>query len=381
MKFMANSIRNIGALCAASLMLSAAPAYADVKAGVDAWEKGDYDMAVAEWRQPALDGDPDAQFNLGQAYKFGRGVPMDLNLAADWFRKAAEQGHLQAGDNYGLILFQNNQRREAIPWLETSAKRGEPRAQYLLGTAHFNGELVEKDWVRAYALMTRASASGLPQASQNLSAMDQYIPLNDRQKGITLAGELEQQASRERQRQLASATLPPATNTTSAPGPIAAARTPPAPPRAIPSAQLPPSTVATRSAVPPVLTPAASIAAANPANAGADFAGGSQPAPARTSPVTSVASRSAAVQHTPTQPDRAGNWRVQLGAFSSQNKAQSLWGSLEQRNSALVNLQPYLVRAGNITRLQAGPFGSRDEADRLCNTLKASGQACFAVRK
>ncbi|MEM1131420.1 MAG: SPOR domain-containing protein [Pseudomonadota bacterium] len=373
-------IHAVSALFITSLMTTATPALADVKAGVDAWEKGDFDTAVAEWRQPALDGDPDAQFNLGQAYKFGRGVPMDLSIAADWFRKAAEQNHLQAADNYGLILFQNNRRQESIPWLQQSAKRGEPRAQYLMGTAHFNGNLVEKDWVRAYALMTRASASGLPQASKNLTAMDQYIPLAQRQEGIALAGQLEQEAARERQRQFAGANLPPVADSGTMPSQTAPVRTPPAPPKAIPSTQLPPSTVATP-APQPVSVAAVDPRKVDPATAGADFAGGSAAAPVRSAPAPAVTTQPAATTTRTVQPASTGNWRVQLGAFSTQGKAETLWNDLERRNSALANLQPYLVNAGKVTRLQAGPFATRSDANQLCNSLKATGQACFTVRK
>lgn len=177
-------------------LLCTAPAMADVKAGVDAWGKGDYAAAVREWRQPAIDGDPDAQFNLGQAYKLGRGVPVDPKLAENWYHKAALQGHLQAEDNYGLILFQNGDRQKALPYIQKSAGRGEPRAQYIIATALFNGDLVEKDWPRAYALMTRASATGLGAASASLAQMDKYIPLDQRQKGLMIARDLEQLASR-----------------------------------------------------------------------------------------------------------------------------------------------------------------------------------------
>ena len=78
----------------------------DVKLGVDAWARGDYTAAVDKWRPSALAGDPDAQFNLGQAYKLGRGVPVDPALAESWFRKAALQGHEQAETNYGIALFE-----------------------------------------------------------------------------------------------------------------------------------------------------------------------------------------------------------------------------------------------------------------------------------
>ncbi|RYY42523.1 MAG: sel1 repeat family protein, partial [Sphingomonadales bacterium] len=167
--------------------LLAAPALADVKAGVEAWQRGDYRVAVSEWRGPAVAGDADAQFNMGQAYKFGRGVPADLAQAEEWYRKAALQGHPQAEENYGLALFENGKRLQAIEWLEKAAGRGAPRAQYVLGTMLFNGDAVTKDWVRAYALIVRAAAQGLPQASASQAQMDGYISLQDRQKALELA--------------------------------------------------------------------------------------------------------------------------------------------------------------------------------------------------
>ena len=62
------------ALAALALSVASAPAFADVKAGVDAWSRGEYEAAVKQWRDPAIKGDADAQFNMGQAYKMGRGV-------------------------------------------------------------------------------------------------------------------------------------------------------------------------------------------------------------------------------------------------------------------------------------------------------------------
>jgi TPR repeat protein len=193
----AKGIRMRGAtgLAMAAAML-AAPALADVKAGVEAWSRGDWATAVREWREPAVAGDADAQFNLGQAYKLGRGVPMSLTEAETWYARAAQQGHRQAEDNYGLILFQNGKRAEAVRWLEKSAERGEARSQFVLGTMLFNGDAVPKDWRRAYALMTRASSAGLPQASATLAQMDRYVPLPDRQAALTMARDLERGAGR-----------------------------------------------------------------------------------------------------------------------------------------------------------------------------------------
>lgn len=187
-------------LIAAAAIVAAAPALADVKAGVDAWSRGDYARAVDEWGGPAVAGNPDAQFNLGQAYKLGRGVPADPTLAEDWFRKAAAQGHEQAEANYALALFQNGRKSEAAPWLEKSTARDEPRTELVYGTMLFNGDGVPRDYPRAYALMTRAAAArpgtdGLQSARETLSQMDSYISYAERERGTALAQQIALAAS------------------------------------------------------------------------------------------------------------------------------------------------------------------------------------------
>lgn len=378
-----------GLMFAAGLLAlgAASPALADVKAGVDAWERGDFERAIAEWRDPAAKGDADAQFNLGQAYKLGRGVPMDLKLAESWYKKAADRGHVQAADNYGLVLFQDNRRDEAMPYIRASAARGEPRAQYVLGTAMFNGDIAEKDWVQAYALMTRASAQGLPQASRSLATMDKYVPLADRTKGTQLAAQLERQAIAERQK-LASAAagLTPDTATGATAGGRAQVQPVKRPPAAstIQTTSLPPSNVA-GTVIPPIPSSPTSTAA----SAGVDFASMGTPssytpppapAPAPRAPAPAPAPVMAAASTAPVVA-ASGDWRIQLGAFSDEGRARNLWSGLERQNAALSGLQPYLVKAGAVTRLQAGPFASQASAKKACDAVARSGQACFAVKK
>ena len=67
-----------------------------VRAGIDAWQKGDTEGAVAIWRPLAEAGDADAAFNLGQAYRLGRGVVIDLAQAQNWLERAARKGHVDA---------------------------------------------------------------------------------------------------------------------------------------------------------------------------------------------------------------------------------------------------------------------------------------------
>lgn len=194
-------------LAMAAALGFASPALADVKAGVDAWTKGDYATAVHEWEGLAAKGDADAQFDLGQAYKLGRGVKQDLAHAELLFGQAAAKGHLQAADNYGLLLFQRGEHARAMPYVASAAGRGDPRSEYLLGIAHFNGDIVPKDWVRAYALESLAQQAGLQQAKAALAQMDGFIPLDQRQQAVALEADLTQQIQATRSRQVATAQL------------------------------------------------------------------------------------------------------------------------------------------------------------------------------
>ena len=76
-----------------------------------------------------------------------------------------------------------------------------------------------------------------------------------------------------------------------------------------------------------------------------------------------------------------GDWRIQLGAFSEEGRARTLWNGLERQNAALTGLQPYLVKAGAVTKLQAGPFATQAAARQACDSVVRTGQACFAVKK
>jgi len=175
-------------LLGAQAVAGAAPS--DVKAGIDRWYRGDYAGAIAQWRPLAEAGNADAQFNLGQAYKLGRGVPANAGLAQSWYQKAARQGHEQAQVNVGLLLYNGGRKQEALPWIRKAVELGDPRAQYILGTELFNGDLVAKDWPRAYALMLRAADGGVPPAADNLKAMERFIPADQRRQGVALAQSL-----------------------------------------------------------------------------------------------------------------------------------------------------------------------------------------------
>lgn len=343
------------AMSALAIGAAAVPALADVKAGVDAWQQGDYSRAIGEWRPLAQAGDPDAQFNMGQAYKLGRGVSADPAAAIGWYRKAAAQGHLRAEDNLGLLLFQQGDRAGAMPALQKAATRGEPRAQYIVGTALFNGDIVAKDWVRAYALMNRASASGLTQATTSLRQMDKYVPEDQRRQGLALAADLEQ--SERREAALASS----GTATTPAPAKPVPARPAPTPVR---TAEVPASTLSNPAPAKPAKTSAAPEVAQ------------AKPRPDRVASAKPTKPKAIEATTPPVSPV-GGGWRVQLGAFSEEGRARSLWSQLSGRVKGLSAYKPYVEKSGTVTRLQAGPLANSADAARLCSAIKASGADCL----
>jgi len=293
-----------------------------VKAGIDAWQQGNYSGAIAIWRPLAEKGDADAEFDIGQAYRLGRGVPANVAAAKTWFERAANQGHVDAQTTLGLLLFQNGDQLEGLKWLKKAADQGEPRALLVYGTALVNGDSVTQDPVLGYAYVSRAAAQGLAPAKQTLEQLDQMLPIADRKRGVAIARDLAKASPAPK-----SAPEKPATK----PVEMAAVKPPPKPsPKSAPKSA-------------PKQT-------------------------ASTPPATPVPTKATVFHAT-------GNWRIQLGAFSQKGNAEALYKKISGKAS-LAGRQPFYVAAGAVTRLQVGPFESKSAADSAC---KSVGVACFSV--
>lgn len=371
-------------LAGGAALLAAGPALADVRAGVEAWSRGDYAAAVTEWEGPAAAGDADAMFNLAQAFRLGRGVAQDGARAEQLYFRAAQGGHLQAADTYGLMLFQAGRHAEALPYVEDAARRGDPRSQYLLGIAHFNGDNVPRDWVRAYALLTLANGAGLPQAASAIAEMDQHIAMADRQRAAGLAVQMREAADAARAAELAAADLgAPAmapARTEAQPAQVAAS---PRVPQPVPTVAVSPSVAAARDAI---AEARAATGTGSPGSAGADFArpAAAEPrvAQAPQQPAPAPAQVTAAPPPTATpapRPAAGGNWKVQLGAFSVPANADRLWATVS-RLPALAGHPRRNVASGRASRLLADGFATQADAQAACSALQRAGHECLVTR-
>jgi sporulation related protein len=148
----------------------------------------------------------------------------------------------------------------------------------------------------------------------------------------------------------------PAPNANAAPAmPVTVpAATAPARPPAAPRAAAPPAATGN---TPLALTPQS----APPTVAAVDT---THPAPAKTAPAG------------------GGGWIVQISAHGTESEAQAAFRAAQAKYSALADYQPLIRRKdlgerGVVYAAQVGPFPQFQDANKLCETLKAAGSKCF----
>jgi uncharacterized protein len=153
----------------------ASTAFADFRAGVDAYQRGNHMMAFQEFLTLAQEGHSGAQFNLGVLYAAGLAVPQDFSQAARWYRRAAEHGHAMAQCNLGGLyetgdgVIQSDE--AAIRWYRLAAEQGNTGGQNNLGRMYENGRGVPRDSSEALGWYRKAAAQGNAQGQANLTRL------------------------------------------------------------------------------------------------------------------------------------------------------------------------------------------------------------------
>jgi TPR repeat protein len=140
-----------------------------------AYKRGDYATAFRLIKPLAEQGEAIAQYNLGQMYKMGRGVPQDYAEAAKWFRKAAEQGEAIAQNSLGVTYDKGygvpQDYVEAVKWYRKAAEQGEATAQSNLGFMYDQGQGVPQNDAEAMKWYRKAAEQGYAAAQYNLGVM------------------------------------------------------------------------------------------------------------------------------------------------------------------------------------------------------------------
>jgi TPR repeat protein len=130
--------------------------------------KIDYEKAAVWFKEAALNGIPNARYNLGVLHHQGLGVKQDVELAVGWYRAAADVGHAEALYNLGIAHIEAigtaYNPRIAASYFERAANKGVMEAAYNLGLIYENGLLDGRKPKEALDWYKRAAALGSPQA-------------------------------------------------------------------------------------------------------------------------------------------------------------------------------------------------------------------------
>lgn len=131
------------------------------------------EMPIEDVLKLAGQGNAEAQFVVGWHYEKGtEGVSVDLGKAAGWYRRAAEQGHMEAQNNLGSLLSVGNgvekNLGKAVHWWRKSANLGNEVAMVNLGRAYLDGSGVNQDFHKAAFWFKKAADLGFPPAQRFL---------------------------------------------------------------------------------------------------------------------------------------------------------------------------------------------------------------------
>jgi len=173
------------------LFLPSLSASADFAKGLEAFNVGEYELALAEWQALANDGDSDGQFGMGRLYANGFGVDLDDDEALKWYSLAADQGHAKAMCNIAVMHANGwgvpQSDAEAFKWYGLAAEHGDTMAQINLARMLSDGYWEVQDQVRAHMWYSIAAEMGDATAAADLEDLVERISTNEIQEASLLA--------------------------------------------------------------------------------------------------------------------------------------------------------------------------------------------------
>ena len=150
---------------------------AQIKLGLYCWSATNYTEAAEWFRKAAEQGNAKGEILLANCYQLGLGVPTDEAKSSEWigrafdnpqsfelFRQGAEEGLAAAqfylGRCYALGQGVVPNHPEAANWYRKAAEQGIAAAQTALGSCFYQGLGVSRDYSRAVELFQKASEQG-----------------------------------------------------------------------------------------------------------------------------------------------------------------------------------------------------------------------------
>ena len=112
----------------------------------------------------------------GVEYTPRKGVVKDNVEAAKWYRKAAEQGHIEAQYRLGMMYGDGRgvtqDYTEAVKWFLKAAEQGNAEAQFNLAEAYYHGDGIDKDDDKAHLWFCKSWRQGVAKAEEFIKLLE-----------------------------------------------------------------------------------------------------------------------------------------------------------------------------------------------------------------
>ena len=123
------------------------------------------DAIAFQWLyRAAIQGDAPAENGLGYLYNHGQGVPQNFALAMYWYRKAADAGNVTACGNIGYLYLNGQGVGRSLPqafwWLHRAALAGEAVAEENVAYMYQQGWGTDRNVAKALLWYQRAARQG-----------------------------------------------------------------------------------------------------------------------------------------------------------------------------------------------------------------------------
>jgi len=125
------------------------------------YDNADRDEKALKWYHlGARQGDSHCEYSIGDNYRNGYGVEINLDTALEWFEKAAAKGHAGAQVGIGDVNYTKERYEDAVTWFTKAAEQHDADAERWLGHCYRFGNGVEQNLDTALAWFEKAAAKG-----------------------------------------------------------------------------------------------------------------------------------------------------------------------------------------------------------------------------
>jgi TPR repeat protein len=147
----------------------------DLERGENAFQAGNYQLAMARLKPLAEHGDARSQWHVARMHDYGQGVKQDIGKAIPWYVLAADQGDADSQSRLGYLYEKGigvtRDDKRAAEWHAKAAAQGNAYSEACLATMYRDGRGVAQDFQQAAIWYEKSADHGYAWAQMNLGML------------------------------------------------------------------------------------------------------------------------------------------------------------------------------------------------------------------